>query len=80
MRGFLTGCRGGSRRFGGRGKPVHRYDEHVDCVVSAKVGELECVPWCYVWKERCQHFEKEGIEVKRKKEGSPIKSLGLRSV
>lgn len=75
MRGFLIGCRGGNRRFGGRGEPIHGHDEHVDRVVSTKVGELECVPWCY-------NLEKGGCQIrKREKErGLPIKSLGLRSV
>lgn len=51
MRGFLTGCWGGNGRFGGRGEPVHGHDEHVDRIVSTKVGELECVPWCYIWQK-----------------------------
>lgn len=57
---FTTGCRGGSRRLGGWGEPVHRYDEHVNCVVSTKVGKLECVPWCYVWK-MWRQLSREGM-------------------
>lgn len=58
MRGFLAGCWGGNGRFGGRGEPVHGHDEHVDRIVSTKVGELECVPWCYIWQTSgCQILE-----------------------